>query len=160
MDTATFGAGCFWGVEEAFRGVEGVVGAAVGYGGGTTEDPTYKEVCTGRTGHAEVVQVTFDPSKVTYERLLEVFWSIHNPTTLNRQGPDVGTQYRSVIFSHGTGQEAAARTSKANLDASKRYGKPVVTEITPATRFWRAEEYHQQYVAKGGSGACAVNPQR
>ncbi len=158
MESATFGAGCFWGVEEAFRNIEGVTDTAVGYSGGTIERPTYKDVCSGRTGHAEVVQVRFDPDRVSYEQLLDVFWSIHDPTQLNRQGPDVGTQYRSVIFHHTPEQEAAARASRENLEASGRLRRPVVTEITPAAAFWRAEEYHQQYIARGGKAACAINP--
>lgn len=151
---ATFGAGCFWGVEEAFRQVPGVRNAIVGYLGGTLPNPTYKDVCTGRTGHAEVVQVEYDPAEVSYERLLEVFWVNHNPATLNRQGWDVGTQYRSAIFYHTPEQEAAARASKAALDTSGTWKKPIVTEITPASEFYRAEEYHQQYLAKRGMSSC------
>lgn len=151
---AMFGAGCFWGVEEAFRQVEGVVSTAVGYAGGTLEHPTYEDVCSDRTGHAEVVQVEYDPQRVSYERLLEVFWGIHDPTTLNRQGPDVGTQYRSVIFYHDAEQGALARASKERLERSGRYARPIVTQIEPAPTFWRAEEYHQQYLAKRGQSAC------
>ena len=151
---ATFGAGCFWGVEEAFRGVEGVRATAVGYSGGTTRDPTYKDVCTGRTGHAEVVEVEFDPAKVSYEELLEKFWEIHDPTTPNRQGWDVGTQYRSAIFFHDAEQEAAAIASREK--AAKRFRKPIVTEITPASEFYRAEEYHQRYLEKRGAASCAI----
>jgi peptide-methionine (S)-S-oxide reductase len=158
METATFAAGCFWGVEEAFRRVEGVVSTAAGYSGGTFENPTYKDVCSGRTGHAEVVQLEYDPSKVSYRELLEVFWSIHDPTQLDRQGPDVGSQYRSAIFHHGPDQEAAARASKEALAASGRFKDTIVTEITPASTFYRAEEYHQQYIAKGGRAACASEP--
>ncbi len=154
MKKATFGAGCFWGVEEAFRRIEGVTGTAVGYLGGTLEDPTYEDVCTGRTGHAEVVQVEFDPSRVSYERLVDVFWESHDPTTLNRQGPDVGTQYRSAIFSHDDEQEAAASASRERMNASGRFRRPIVTEITRATPFYRAEEYHQQYLAKRGRSSC------
>ena len=150
MEKATFGAGCFWGVEAAFRRVEGVVDAAVGYAGGTTRNPTYENVCTGQTGHAEVVEVTFDPKRVGYERLLEVFWACHDPTELNRQGFDVGTQYRSAIFFHTPEQETAARASLEVLQASGRGPDKIVTEITPAGDFWRAEEYHQRYVAKQG----------
>ena len=146
MQKATFGAGCFWGVEAAFRKVEGVVDVTVGYSGGTLEDPTYGDVCTGTTGHAEVVEVEYDPSKASYEELLEVFWENHDPTTLNRQGPDVGTQYRSVIFFHTPEQEAAARASKER--AQEGFKKPIVTEITPVSEFYRAEEYHQRYFEK------------
>jgi len=154
-ETATFAAGCFWGVEAAFRAVPGVVDTQVGYTDGHTENPTYQDVCSDTTGHAEAVQVTFDPAKVTYEALLDVFWSIHNPTTPNRQGPDVGSQYRSAIFTHGPEQEAAAKASKERLTASGKYGeKPVVTEIVPAATFWRAEEYHQRYLEKRGQAAC------
>ena len=151
---ATFGAGCFWGVEEAFRGVEGVRATAVGYSGGTARNPTYKDVCTGRTGHAEVVEVEFDPTKVSYEELLEKFWEIHDPTTPNRQGWDVGTQYRSAIFFHDAEQEAAAIASREK--AAKRFRKPIVTEITPASEFYRAEEYHQRYLEKRGAASCAI----
>ena len=154
-EKATFGAGCFWGVEAAFRQVEGVTSTAVGYAGGSTENPTYEEVCAKGTGHAEVVEVEFDPEQVSYEQLLEVFWANHDPTTKDRQGPDVGSQYRSAIFFHGAGQEAAARASKEALDATGTLPGPIVTEITPAPTFWRAEEYHQQYFAKHGRGACA-----
>ena len=145
-ERATFGAGCFWGVEAEFRKVEGVVDATVGYSGGALEHPTYKDVCSGTTGHAEVVEVEYDPSKVSYEELLEVFWENHDPTTLNRQGPDVGTQYRSAIFFHTPEQEAAARASKER--AQDRFKKPIVTEITPAAEFYKAEEYHQRYFEK------------
>jgi peptide-methionine (S)-S-oxide reductase len=155
-EKATFGAGCFWGVEEEFRKVPGVVDAAVGYAGGTFENPTYRDVCSDRTGHAEVVEVDFDPSVVPYERLLEVFWSAHDPTQVNRQGPDVGTQYRSVIFFHSPEQEAAARASRDRLDQSGRFRRPIATQIEPASRFWRAEDYHQQYLAKRGLGSCHV----
>jgi peptide-methionine (S)-S-oxide reductase len=154
-EKATFGAGCFWGVEERFRELPGVVSTAVGYSGGRTEQPTYHDVCTDRTGHAEVVEVEFDPAVISYDRLLDVFWTCHNPTQLNRQGPDVGTQYRSVIFHHSREQEAAARASLAKVAASGRWGKPVVTQIEPAQRFWRAEEYHQQYLAKRGTRSCS-----
>ncbi|BBL68039.1 peptide-methionine (S)-S-oxide reductase MsrA [Methanoculleus chikugoensis] len=154
LELATFGAGCFWGVEEAFRRVPGVVDTAVGFMGGTAENPTYPEVCTGRTGHAEVVQVTYDPEKVSYRMLLDTFWDAHDPTTPNRQGPDIGTQYRSVIFYHTPEQEAEARASKEEMERSERFRRPIVTAIEPAGTFWRAEEYHQQYFAKRGGGQC------
>ncbi|MFQ5775084.1 MAG: peptide-methionine (S)-S-oxide reductase MsrA [Kiloniellaceae bacterium] len=153
METATFGAGCFWGVEAAFRRIEGVIETAVGYSGGTLANPSYKDVCTGRTGHAEVVRVTFDPSKVGYDDLLEVFWAAHDPTQRDRQGPDIGTQYRSVIFAHGPEQEAAARASKARLEASGTLRRPVVTQIEPAGPFYMAEDYHQQYLERRGAAA-------
>lgn len=148
LEKATFGAGCFWGVESAFRKVPGVVSATVGYTGGSHENPTYEDVCTGRTGHAEAVQLEYDPSTVTYEELLDVFWNIHDPTTPNRQGPDIGSQYRSAIFSHDAEQEAAAMASKEKLDGSGRLPKPIVTEIAPASTFYRAEDYHQGYFEK------------
>jgi len=151
---ATFGAGCFWGVEAAFRQVEGLTATAVGYAGGTTENPTYREVCSHRTGHAEVVEVDYDPARVSYDLLLEVFWANHDPTTRNRQGPDVGDQYRSVIFYHDEEQRAAAVASKEALDRSGRYRNPIVTEIAPAPTFYRAEEYHQQYLEKMGRSSC------
>jgi peptide-methionine (S)-S-oxide reductase len=153
---ATFGAGCFWGVEEIFRNVKGVVSTAVGYAGGTKENPTYEDVCTDKTGHAEVVEVEFDPSQVTYDELLDVFWSNHNPTTLNRQGPDVGTQYRSVIFYHSPEQKSAAEVSREKIDKNERFPRSVVTQIEPAPTFWRAEEYHQRYLQKRGQSHCAV----
>ena len=153
MATATFAAGCFWGVEAAFRRVEGVTRTEVGYAGGDLADPTYEAVCAGRTGHAEAVRVEFDEARVSYARLLEVFWSIHDPTQVNRQGPDVGTQYRSAVFFADPGQEQAAHASREAVQA--RLGRPVATEITPAAEFWRAEEYHQQYLAKRGRDACA-----
>ena len=156
MEKATFGAGCFWGVEVAFRQVPGVVNTAVGYSGGSVDNPTYKEVCTDRTGHAEVVEVEYDPSKVSYEELLNVFWENHDPTTLNRQGPDYGSQYRSAIFFHTPEQEAAARASKERLDRSGRFRRPIVTQIEPAQTFWRAEEYHQQYLEKRGLASCHI----
>jgi peptide-methionine (S)-S-oxide reductase len=146
MEKATFGAGCFWGVEETFRKVEGVVDVTVGYSGGYTENPAYKDVCSGTTGHAEVVEVEYDSSKVSYEELLEVFWENHDPTTPNRQGPDVGTQYRSAIFFHTPEQGTTARASKGKAQA--RFKAPIVTEITPASEFYRAEEYHQRYFEK------------
>jgi peptide-methionine (S)-S-oxide reductase len=156
MAIATFGAGCFWGVEAAFRQIKGVTGTAVGYLGGTLENPTYKDVCTGTTGHAEVVQVEYDPAAVSYDDLLNVFWTNHDPTTLNRQGPDVGIQYRSAIFFHTPEQEAAAKASKEALDHAGRFRRPIVTEITPASEFFRAEEYHQQYLEKRGLSHCHI----
>ena len=150
MEKATFGAGCFWGIEAAIRKIEGVASTTVGYAGGSFKDPTYEDVCSGKTGHAEVVQVEYDPSKVSYEELLRVFWNIHDPTTLNRQGPDIGTQYRSAVFFHNPEQEAAATASKQKLQSSGRYQKSIVTEITPASEFYRAEDYHQQYFEKCG----------
>ena len=156
MAKATFGAGCFWGVEAAFRQLKGVTGTAVGYMGGTLHEPTYHDVCTGRTGHAEVVQVDYDPAQVSYDDLLRVFWENHDPTTPNRQGPDVGTQYRSVIFFHSPEQEAAARASKDALGKSGRFKRPIVTEIQPAPDFWKAEEYHQQYLEKRGQAHCHI----
>lgn len=146
MDKATFAAGCFWGVEAAFREVKGVTSTTVGYTGGTFDNPTYKDVCTGRTGHAEAVQVEYDPSQVCYDELLTMFWNMHDPTTPNRQGPDVGTQYRSAIFYHTPEQKDAAIASKEKLEKSG--SKPIVTEIVPASTFWEAEEYHQQYLKK------------
>jgi peptide-methionine (S)-S-oxide reductase len=153
-ERATFGAGCFWGVEADFREIPGVIDAAVGYEGGTLENPTYRDVCTDRTGHAEVVEVTFDPNRVSYNTLLEHFWKLHNPTTKNRQGPDVGTQYRSVIFFHSPEQEAAAKASKQAAQA--HFQNPIVTEIVPAQTFYRAEDYHQQYLAKVPHGYCGL----
>ena len=151
---ATFGAGCFWGVEAAFRQIEGVTATAVGYEGGRLENPTYEDVCSHTTGHAEVVEVTYDPEQVSYEELLEVFWGKHDPTQLNRQGWDVGDQYRSVIFFHDDEQRAAAERSKAALDSSGRYRRPVVTVVEPAQTFYRAEEYHQRYLEKMGRASC------
>jgi peptide-methionine (S)-S-oxide reductase len=156
MEKATFAAGCFWGVEAAFREVPGIVSTAVGYMGGTLKNPTYEDVCTDRTGHAEVVQVEYDPSTVSYDGLLKVFWEVHDPTTLNRQGPDVGTQYRSVIFFHTPEQEAQAKASKEQLEQRRVYKRPIVTAIVPASEFWRAEEYHQQYFEKRGVAHCRV----
>ncbi len=156
MEKATFGAGCFWGVEAAFRQVNGVVSTAVGYMGGTLKNPTYEDVCRHTTGHAEVVQAEYDPAKVSYDELLKVFWEIHDPTTLNRQGPDVGTQYRSAIFFHTPEQEAAAKASKEKLERSGQYKRPIVTEITAASEFWKAEEYHQQYLEKRGLAHCRI----
>ncbi len=149
-EKATFGAGCFWGVEAAFRQVNGVTDAAVGYMGGTVRNPTYRDVSTDRTGHAEVCQVTFDPAVVTYETLVEIFFRIHDPTQVNRQGPDFGSQYRTVIFVHNQEQQRIAQTVKDRLAASRRYPRPLVTAIEPAREFWRAEEYHQRYFEKKG----------
>ncbi len=153
MEKATFGAGCFWGVEETFRQLKGVLSTAVGYEGGLMNNPTYKDVCTDRTGHAEVVQVEYDPKQVPYGTLLDTFWNNHNPTQLNRQGPDVGSQYRSVIFFHSKEQEKAAMASKEKLQKTG-YKSPIVTQIVPAQVFWKAEDYHQQYLAKRGLGSC------
>jgi len=156
MEKATFAAGCFWGVEDAFRQVKGVTSTTVGYTGGTTKNPTYNEVCTDQTGHAEAVEVEFDPQQVSYEQLLKLFWEIHDPTTPNRQGPDIGAQYRSAIFFHGREQEAAARASKASLETSGKFRRPIVTEIKPAPEFYRAEDYHQQYFEKRGIKSCHI----
>jgi peptide-methionine (S)-S-oxide reductase len=156
MAIATFGAGCFWGVEAEFRKVKGVTATAVGYSGGKLDNPSYRDVCTDTTGHAEVVQVEYDPAVVPYDDLLNVFWENHDPTTLNRQGPDVGTQYRSVIFFHDPEQEAAARASKERLEESGRFRQPIVTQIEPAADFWKAEEYHQQYLEKRGLASCHI----
>jgi peptide-methionine (S)-S-oxide reductase len=156
MTKATFGAGCFWGVEETFRKINGVKNTAVGYTGGNTDNPTYEEVCTDKTGHAEVVDIEFDPTKVSYDELLQVFFENHNPTTLNRQGPDVGKQYRSAVFFHSAEQQAQAEKVKAELDQSGKFSKPIVTEITPAKPFYRAEEYHQQYLLKRGIDSCHI----
>jgi peptide-methionine (S)-S-oxide reductase len=156
MQKATFAAGCFWGVEAEFRQVKGVKQTMVGYAGGTLESPSYQDVCSGRTGHAEAVEIEYDPAQVSYEQLLNVFWENHDPTTLNRQGPDVGTQYRSAIFYHDEAQRAAALESKEKLASSGRYRNPIVTEILPATQFYRAEEYHQQYLEKRGLATCKI----
>jgi peptide-methionine (S)-S-oxide reductase len=154
-ETATFAAGCFWGVEASLRRLEGVLDVRVGYTGGTVDDPDYRTVCSGRTGHAEAVNITFDPDQITYAQLLDAFWQLHDPTTLNRQGPDVGTQYRSAIFTHGEVQSIEA---KASMEAAQeRFKRPIVTQIEPAATFWDAEEYHQQYFAKQGiEGGCVV----
>jgi peptide-methionine (S)-S-oxide reductase len=152
VEKATFAAGCFWGVEAAFRRVPGIVSTRVGYTGGETENPTYEDVCTGTTVHAEAVEVTFDPAKVTYAELLDVFWASHDPTTPNRQGPDVGDQYRSALFVHGPEQEAEARASKDKLERSGRLRGPIVTQIAPAAAFYPAEDYHQQYFEKQRRG--------
>jgi peptide-methionine (S)-S-oxide reductase len=156
MAIATFAAGCFWGVEDAFRQVDGVTKTTVGYTGGTAKSPSYKDVCTGRTGHAEAVEVEFDPAKVSYMQLLGVFWKSHDPTTMNRQGPDVGTQYRSAIFYHDAEQEAEALASKAELEKEHVFKRPIVTEIQPASEFYRAEDYHQQYFEKQGIRSCHI----
>lgn len=156
MEKAIFAAGCFWGVESAFREVKAVKQTAVGYSGGHTKNPTYKDVCTDKTGHAEVVEVEFDPSVVSYDDLLNVFWQAHDPTQVNRQGPDYGTQYRSAIFFLTPEQEAAAKASKEKLQKSGQFKKPIATEITPASEFYRAEEYHQQYLEKRGMAHCRI----
>ncbi|HLW78607.1 MAG TPA: peptide-methionine (S)-S-oxide reductase MsrA [Terriglobia bacterium] len=155
-EKATFAAGCFWGVEATYRQIDGVVATAVGYTGGKLDNPTYPDVCTDTTGHAEAVEVTYDPARVSYEALLKVFWQNHDPTTLNRQGPDVGTQYRSAIFFHSPEQEAAARTSKEALEKSHAFKRPIVTQIVPAVTFWPAEDYHQQYLEKRGLAHCSI----
>jgi peptide-methionine (S)-S-oxide reductase len=154
MAKATFAAGCFWGVEDTFRQVKGVTSVTVGYTGGTTENPSYRDVCTGRTGHAEAAEVEFDPQQVSYRELLAVFFQNHNPTTINRQGPDFGTQYRSAVFFHDAGQEAEAREAITSLEASHIFKSPIVTQVAPASAFYRAEEYHQRYFEKQGIRAC------
>jgi peptide-methionine (S)-S-oxide reductase len=154
MKKATFGAGCFWGIEMAFSQNAGVTQTAVGYAGGKLPDPTYEMVCTGQSGHTEVVEVEYDPSEIEYEALLELFWSIHDPTTLNRQGPDIGTQYRSAIYFHDAEQESAAKTSMEKLQQSGRFPSNIVTEITAAPKFYPAEEYHQKYLEKRGMKNC------
>jgi peptide-methionine (S)-S-oxide reductase len=156
MEKATFGAGCFWGVEVEFGRIPGVTETAVGYGGGQTERPTYKDVCTDRTGHAEVVELTFDPAKVSYEKLVEAFLELHDPTQLNRQGPDWGTQYRSAIFFHSPEQEATAKRVIEKLTAEQKFRKPIVTQVVPAQTFWKAEEYHQKYLEKRGAVSCHI----
>ena len=156
IEKGTFGAGCFWGVEARFGEMQGVLDTAVGYEGGSAEHPTYKEVCTDRTGHAEVVQVTFDNARVSYGELLDAFFALHDPTQLNRQGPDWGTQYRSAIFTESEEQERAARGKIAELSAAGTYSKPIVTEVTPALTFWKAEEYHQRYLEKRGMVSCHI----
>ena len=156
MDKATFGAGCFWGVEAQFQQLTGVLETAVGYEGGQTDQPTYKDVCTDTTGPAEVVELVFDPAKVSYEQLVTMFFSLHDPTQLNRQGPDWGTQYRSVIFHHSPEQEATARAVIDKLTAEKRYSRPIVTQVVSAGTFWRAEEYHQKYLEKRGMLSCHI----
>jgi peptide-methionine (S)-S-oxide reductase len=156
MEKASFGAGCFWGVEAAFQNLPGVVSTTVGYSGGRTPNPTYRDVCSGRTGHAETVLVEYDPARISYEQLLDVFWENHDPTQLDRQGPDVGEQYRSVIFTHTPEQDAAARASKERLERSGRHRRPIVTAIVPAPEFWPAEEYHQKYLEKRGVVHCTT----
>lgn len=153
---ATFGAGCFWGVEERFRTTPGVISTAVGYEGGQMENPTYEDVCSDSSGHAEVVQVEFDTAKVSYEALLDIFWTNHNPTTMNRQGPDIGSQYRSVVFYHSPEQKTAAEQAKSALEASGKWKLPIVTQIEPAQTFYKAEDYHQQYLAKRGLSTCHI----
>ncbi len=153
-EKATFAAGCFWGVESVFRQVDGVIDTQVGYTGGETADPTYKEVCTDTTGHAEAIEITFDPAKVTYKQLVDLFFKMHDPTQVNRQGPDFGTQYRSAIFYHSPEQQAAAEAAKAALGKSGKYKKPIATQILPAGPFYRAEEYHQRYFEKNGGPSC------
>ena len=155
-EKATFGAGCFWGVEANFRKVKGVKDALVGYAGGQTENPTYENVCSHTSGHAEVVQVEFDPKEVSYDQLLEAFWEMHDPTQVNRQGPDIGDQYRSVIFYHSAEQKKAAEASKKKIGESGQYAKPIATEISPAPAFWKAEEYHQRYLEKNGRAVCHI----
>jgi len=155
-ETAMFGAGCFWGVEHGFRQIDGVLDAVCGYAGGSTDNPTYEEVCRGKTGHAEVVKVEFDPKRVTFEALLVAFFGMHKPTELNRQGPDIGTQYRSGVYYFSEAQREAAETAKAAEDASGKWGKPVVTEIVEAGAFYRAEEYHQRYFEKTGRVSCGI----
>lgn len=156
IELATFAAGCFWGVEEAFRKTPGVVATEAGYTGGQKENPSYYDVCSGDTGHAEAVNVTFEPNVITYDSLLDVFWWMHNPTSLNKQGPDIGSQYRSAIFYHTPQQKKLAEASKTKLESLKTFDKSIVTEIVPAGPWYRAEEYHQQYIAKGGDAACAI----
>ena len=155
-EKATFGAGCFWGVEATFRRVKGVLDTAVGYAGGALENPTYQDVCSKQTGHAEVVEVIYDPDQVSYGEMLEVFWNNHNPTTLNRQGPDVGSQYRSAIFFNTPEQQTVAQASLERLDLSGHFPRPIVTEITPASTFYRAEDYHQKYLEKRGLAHCHI----
>lgn len=156
MALATFGAGCFWGVESVFRQIKGVTSTAVGYMGGNTRNPTYEDVCTDQSGHAEVVQVEYDPSILAYEDLLKAFWENHDPTTLNRQGPDVGTQYRSAIFCHTPEQKNEAEAAKTLLGKHRVFKNPIVTSIEPAREFWRAEEYHQRYLEKRGLSHCHI----
>ena len=156
MEKATFGAGCFWGVEARFGEMAGVLDTAVGYEGGSLDHPTYKDVCTDRTGHAEVVEVTFDPSRLSFDALLDAFFSLHDPTQLNRQGPDWGSQYRSAVFTHSDAQAQAARAKIAELNASGSFRKPIATVVEPATTFWKAEEYHQRYLEKRGMVSCHI----
>jgi len=156
MQKATFGAGCFWGVEAAFRQVKGVISTSVGYTGGSLKNPTYEDVCSGKTGHAEVVEVVYDPEQVSYDKLLQVFWENHDPTTLNRQGPDIGAQYRSAVFYHTPEQMTAALAAKEKLQTGGRYKRPIVTEITAASPYYPAEDYHQQYLEKRGLASCHI----
>jgi len=156
MEKATFAAGCFWGVEARLQQLPGVTATAVGYEGGSLDKPTYQQVCTDRTGHAEAVEIDFDPSKITYQQLLDEFFALHDPTQLNRQGPDWGTQYRSVVFYHSPEQKAAAEETIARLTAEKRFAKPIVTQVVPAETFWRAEDYHQKYLEKRGALSCHI----
>jgi peptide-methionine (S)-S-oxide reductase len=157
MEKATFAAGCFWGVEAAFRQAKGVKATTVGYLGGHTKNPTYEEVCTDRTGHAEAVQVEYDPAEISFDDLLNVFWENHDPTQVNRQGPDVGSQYRSAIFYHTPAQQSASQAAKEKLAASGKFKRPIATEIVPAGEFYRAEEYHQQYLEKRGLASCHIH---
>lgn len=156
MEKATFAAGCFWGVEARFQQLPGVIATAVGYEGGSLANPSYQQVCTDRTGHAEAVEIDFDPSKIGYQQLLDEFFALHDPTQLNRQGPDWGAQYRSVVFYHSPEQEKAAKETIARLTAEKRFSKPIVTQVVPAETFWRAEEYHQKYLEKRGMASCHI----
>jgi peptide-methionine (S)-S-oxide reductase len=156
MEKATFGAGCFWGVEAAFRKLPGIVSTSVGYSGGCTMRPSYEDVCSDETGHAEVVEIEFDPAIISYEQLLEAFFAVHDPTQLNHQGPDTGSQYRSTILTHSGEQDAAARAAKLRLERSGRFRRPIVTEVAAAGPFWRAEEYHQQYLEKRGLATCHI----
>jgi len=156
MEKATFAAGCFWGVEARFQQLPGVISTAVGYEGGGLANPTYQQVCTDRTGHAEAVEIDFDPSKISYQQLLDEFFTLHDPTQVNRQGPDWGTQYRSVVFYHSPEQEAAAKETIARLTAERRFSKPIATQVIPAETFWRAEEYHQKYLEKRGAVSCHI----
>lgn len=156
MEKATFAAGCFWGVEARFQQLPGVIATAVGYEGGSLASPTYQQVCTDRSGHAEAVEIDFDPSKISYQQLLDEFFALHDPTQLNRQGPDWGSQYRSVVFYHSPEQEKTAKETIARLTAEKRFSKPVVTQVVPAETFWRAEDYHQKYLEKRGAVSCHI----
>jgi peptide-methionine (S)-S-oxide reductase len=156
MEKATFAAGCFWGVEARFQQLPGVIATAVGYEGGSLASPTYQQVCTDRTGHAEAVEIDFDPSKISYQQLLDEFFALHDPTQLNRQGPDWGSQYRSAVFYHSPEQETTAKETIARLTAEKRFSKPIATQVVPAETFWRAEEYHQKYLEKRGAVSCHI----
>jgi peptide-methionine (S)-S-oxide reductase len=156
MEKATFAAGCFWGVEARFQQLPGVIATAVGYEGGALASPTYQQVCTDRTGHAEAVDIDFDPSKITYQQLLDEFFALHDPTQLNRQGPDWGSQYRSAVFYHSPEQEKTAKETIARLTAEKKFSRPIVTQVVPAETFWRAEEYHQKYLEKRGALSCHI----